>query len=164
MTLKEKVLELTKVAMKAKAEGKNELTFLRSVSAEVKNMEIAAKKDSTDEDYITATSKLKAQTKDSLDMYSKALAEVPEEDTARIAELQAQVDKHAEWLTVADKILPKQLEESEVIEMIEAIIKEKGCTGPQDMKIVMPLIMAQTKGRFNGKLVNQLVANSLKSL
>ena len=47
-------------------------------------------------------------------------------------------------------------------EIATRVMTETGAKGPQDMKVVMPKVIAETKGRADGKVVSGLVAALLK--
>src|SRR5213079_1749453 len=64
------------------------------------------------------------------------------------------VKKEEQELAFISAYLPAQLD--------EAKIRETGAKGPQDTKIVMPKVIAETKGRADGKIVSGVVASLLK--
>ncbi len=44
---------------------------------------------------------------------------------------------------------------------MQAIIRETGATGPQDTNKVMPAVMKEMKGKADGKLISEIVKESL---
>ena len=42
------------------------------------------------------------------------------------------------------------------------MIRETGAKGPQDTKVVMPRVIAETKGRADGKIVSGVVSALLR--
>lgn len=71
------------------------------------------------------------------------------------------VDAEKFELSVIEKFLPKQLTPDEIREVVKAVIAETGATSIKDMNKVMPVVMARVKGVADGKLVNQIVKESL---
>ncbi|NLB44917.1 MAG: GatB/YqeY domain-containing protein [Clostridiaceae bacterium] len=71
------------------------------------------------------------------------------------------LDKNQAELAVPESYLPKPLTESEIDRIVLEAIRESGASSPRDMGQVMKLVMPQTKGRADGKLVNQAVKRHL---
>jgi uncharacterized protein len=71
-------------------------------------------------------------------------------------------DKEERELGVIAGYLPEQLDEARIREIAERVIVETGAKGPQDTKLVMPKVIAETKGRADGKMVSGVVAALLK--
>jgi uncharacterized protein YqeY len=57
--------------------------------------------------------------------------------------------------------LPKGLTREETIAAVEAAIAAVGATGKRDLGKVMGAVMAQYKGRIDGKLVQEIVGSKL---
>jgi uncharacterized protein YqeY len=125
-----------KEAMKAKQQDR--LDALRMLKAEFIKNNTASKP--TDELSVTVAHVKRLQ--DSLEMY------------------QAQTEAHnkiLKELEVVKVYLPKALEESEVVAMINDI---KG-KGAKDMGAIMKELQPQIKGRFDGKRASDLVKASI---
>ena len=136
MTLMEQVNSDIKEAMKAKQQDR--LDALRMLKAEFIKNNTASKP--TDELSVTVAHVKRLQ--DSLEMY------------------QAQTEAHnkiLKELEVVKVYLPKALEESEVVAMINEI---KG-KGAKDMGAIMKELQPQIKGRFDGKRASDLVKSSV---
>ncbi len=73
------------------------------------------------------------------------------------------LDKNQAELAVLESYLPRPLTESEIDRIVLEAIRESGASSPRDMGQVMKLVMPQTKGRADGKLVNQAVKRHLSS-
>jgi uncharacterized protein len=136
MSLMEQVNNDIKEAMKAKQQDK--LDALRMLKAEFIKNNTSPKP--TDELSITISHAKKIQ--DSLEMYEKG---TPAHD------------KIVNELEVIKNYLPKQMEESEVVLLINDI-KSKGA---KDMGAIMKELQPQIKGRFDGKRASDLVKASL---
>src|SRR6059058_2344471 len=64
------------------------------------------------------------------------------------------------------EVLTKQAkmrrDEAKIQEIAKRVISETGAKGPQDTKVVMPKVIAETKGRADGKVVSGVVAALLR--
>jgi uncharacterized protein YqeY len=72
------------------------------------------------------------------------------------------VEKEEKELGLINAYLPEQLDESKIREIARRVIAETGAKGPQDTKLVMPKVIAATKGRADGKVVSGVVGALLK--
>jgi uncharacterized protein YqeY len=72
------------------------------------------------------------------------------------------VQKEEKELAFISAYLPQQLDEAKIREIARRVISDTGAKGPQDMKLVMPMVIAETKGRADGKAVSGVVAALLK--
>ena len=136
MTLMEQVNNDIKEAMKAKQQDR--LDALRMLKAEYIKNNTAAKP--TDELSITISHAKRIQ--DSLEMYQKGTPAY---------------DKIVAEMEVVKVYLPKSMEESEVVAMINDI-KAKGA---KDMGAIMKELQPQIKGRFDGKRASELVKSAV---
>jgi len=57
--------------------------------------------------------------------------------------------------------LPQQLSESEISDIVRQAVDEMGANSMKDMKAVMAIVTPKIKGRADGKMVSQLVRDSL---
>src|SRR5689334_1474329 len=64
-------------------------------------------------------------------------------------------------LAVIERYLPRQLNETELEEIVRAVIAEKGATSMKEMGTVMSGVMARVTGVADGKAVNQIVRRLL---
>jgi uncharacterized protein YqeY len=145
MTLKERLQEDMKAAMKAREQLK--LSVIRLAKAAIMNQEIARGHELDDQEVIEVLAKEMKQRKDSIPEYEKA-------GRADIVETLKQEMK------ILEGYLPAQLTEAEVRQIVQETIAEVGATSKKEMGKVMAALMPKTKGRADGKLVNQIV-NSL---
>ena len=70
-------------------------------------------------------------------------------------------DKEEAELLVLQAYLPAQLSETELRELVAAVVSEVGASSLKDLGTVMPQVMARTQGAADGKLVSQLVREQL---
>jgi uncharacterized protein YqeY len=148
MSLNERLTEDMKTAMKAGVAGKARLDTIRFLRSALKNVEIDKKAPLTDEDVLGVITKQVKQLKDSIDEFQKAgRSDLVEKAQAEVA--------------VLSDYLPQQMSEAEVRDLARQIIADVGAQGPKDMGKVMGPLVARTKGRADGKLVNQVVKELL---
>lgn len=72
------------------------------------------------------------------------------------------VAKETQELEILKSYCPPQATDEELREWIRAAIAESGAKGPQDLGKVMKCIMPKTKGKADGKRVNDLVKEALE--
>ncbi|AGA70410.1 hypothetical protein Desdi_3005 [Desulfitobacterium dichloroeliminans LMG P-21439] len=150
MSLKDRLVEDMKVAMKAKEEGKVRLSVIRMARAAIKNAEIDKRIEFSDEQVIEVLAREVKMRRDSMEEFSKA----NRPDTVKALE---------EEISVLMEYLPQQLSEGEIRQLAQETIAEVGAQGPKDLGKVMGKITPKTKGRADGKLVNQIVRELLGS-
>ena len=148
MSLELEVMSLMKDAMKNKDEAL--LRGLRAIKAEIikAKTEPGANGAITEDGEMKLLQKLVKQRKDSLTIFQ-------EQNRADLAE------KEAEEIAVIEKFLPVQMTEDEVKAAVEAIVKELGAAGPQDLGKVMGVASKQLAGKADGKLIAAVAKNAL---
>jgi uncharacterized protein YqeY len=148
MSLEQQIMTEMKEAMKARNEGV--LRALRSIKAEI----IKAKTEPgaggeinevTEQKFLQ---KMMKQRRDSLEIFEKQ----GREDLAA---------KEKEEMAVIEKFLPKQLDESELKEIVTKIIAETGASSPADMGKVMGVASKQLAGKADGKMISAIVKELL---
>ncbi|HEY7624739.1 MAG TPA: GatB/YqeY domain-containing protein [Candidatus Limnocylindria bacterium] len=72
------------------------------------------------------------------------------------------VEKEERELAFINAYLPEQLDEAKIRDIARRVIAETGAKGPQDTKLVMPKVIAETKGRADGKAVSAIVGALLR--
>lgn len=149
MTIKERLTENMKEAMKAKEAGKLRLSVIRMVRAAIKNTEIDGKKELGDEEVIEVIAREAKKRRDALEEYRKA----GREDFVQSLEQE---------LAVLADYLPEQLSESDIRGLVEQAVNETGAKDIKDMGKVMSALMPKVKGRADGRLVNQIVRELLQ--
>ncbi len=148
MSLELEVMSLMKDAMKNKDEAL--LRGLRAIKAEIikAKTEPGANGAITEDGEMKLLQKLVKQRKDSLTIFQ-------EQNRADLAE------KEAEEIAVIEKFLPVQMTEDEVKAAVEAIVKELGAAGPQDLGKVMGVASKQLAGKADGKIIAAVAKNAL---
>lgn len=148
MSLELEVMSLMKDAMKNKDEAL--LRGLRAIKAEIikAKTEPGANGTISEDTEMKLLQKLVKQRKDSLSIFQ-------EQNRTDLA------DKEAEEIAVIEKFLPIQMTEEEVKAVVEAIVKELGAAGPQDLGKVMGVASKQLAGKADGKIIAAVAKNAL---
>ena len=146
MTLKQRVTEDMKTAMRAKDAAR--LSAVRLLLAAMKQKEIDERVALTDADVLGIIEKMVKQRRESIVQYEKA---------AR-ADLAA-VEKFE--IEVLSGYLPQQMGEAELAQAIAAAVAESGASGVKDMGRVMALLRPRLAGRADMGKVSGLVKAEL---
>lgn len=147
MNLSERLNDDMKQAMKS--QDKFKLTTIRMMRSSVKNMEIELKRPLDDNEVLDILSREIKIRKDSLQEFKKA----GRDDL--VTGLAAEIE-------IISQYLPEQLTEEEIQAIVRQTIQELGASSKADMGKVMSALMPKTKGRADGKLVNQYVQQMLQ--
>tara|TARA_Y100001938_G_scaffold151084_1_gene245797 strand:+ start:3507 stop:3950 length:444 start_codon:yes stop_codon:yes gene_type:complete len=145
--LKEKIKPMLKEAMKAKESLK--LTALRSIISSITNKEKETGKDSlTEAEEIQVLSKIEKEHLQSISDFEKGNREdlVADEKSK---------------LQIIQSFLPQKMSEEDITKEINDIISEGGFSGMRDMGKVMKTFNEKHAGKADGKLVANLVKQSL---
>ncbi len=148
MSLKDRLTEDMKAAMKAKDEGKLKLSVIRMAKAAIKNGEIDKKKEFGDSEVIEILAREVKMRRDA----------IPEFEKGNRPDM---VETLNQEIAILMEYLPQQLTEEEIRLLAREIIAQVGAQGPKDLGKVMGVITPKTKGRADGKLVNQIVRELL---
>ncbi len=148
MSLKEKLTEDMKQAMKDKEAGKLRLSVIRMVRSSIKNVEIDHKKELSDDEVLEVLAKEVKMRRDSLEEFKKA----------NRPDLVATLEQEISILT---QYLPEQLSEAEVRKLAEEAVAATQAASPKEMGKVMAVLMPKVKGRADGKRVNSIVRELL---
>jgi uncharacterized protein YqeY len=148
MSLEVEVMSLMKDAMKNKDEAL--LRGLRAIKAEIikAKTEPGANGAISEDGEMKLLQKLVKQRRDSLTIFQ-------EQNRADLAA------KESEEIAVIEKFLPVQMTEDEVKAAVEAIVKELGAAGPQDLGKVMGAASKQLAGKADGKMIAAVAKNAL---
>jgi uncharacterized protein YqeY len=148
MSLEQQIMAEMKDAMKSKNEAV--LRGLRAIKAEIikAKTEPGAGGEINEETEQKFLQKMMKQRKDSLEIFEKQ----GREDLAI---------KEREEIAVIEKFLPKQLDATELKEIIAKIITETGASSPADMGKVMGVASKQLAGKADGKTISAIVKELL---
>jgi uncharacterized protein YqeY len=146
MSLKERINEDMKTAMRAKAADK--LGTIRLLLAAIKQKEVDERITLDDTATVAIVDKLIKQRKDSISQFEAA----GRQDLA---------DKEAAELAVLQVYMPQQLSADEVAQAVKAAVAQTGAAGPQDMGKVMGVLKSQLAGRADMTAVSAQVKAAL---
>ena len=144
MTLKDRITEDMKVAMRAKDAPR--LLTIRGLLAALKQREVDERIVLDDAAVVAIVDKLVKQRKDSMTQF--AAGGRPD-----------LVDKEASELLVLEGYLPQRLGADEIAAEVAALVAETGASGPSDMGKVM----AAAKARFTGRAEMGAVSAAVKA-
>jgi len=144
--VKERLQTDLKDAMKAKDVFKRET--IRFLMSALKQIEVDERRELSDDDIYKIIQKSIKQREDAASQYKEAGREDLEEKETNEANL-------------LKEYLPKQLDESDLKEIISSIISESGASGMKDMGSVIKLTMAKVGAGADGKTVSLLVKSLL---
>jgi uncharacterized protein YqeY len=154
MTLKDQLNADLRDAMRAGDEARK--STLRMLITAVRNAEIppegadatASRLDLDDEGVLNVIRKEVKQRRDSIDIYEKAnRTDLASKEEAEVAILNA--------------YLPQQMSRDEIVVAARAVIERVGASGPADKGKVMPAIMAELRGKAEGREINAVVSELL---
>jgi uncharacterized protein YqeY len=148
MSLKDRLSEDMKQAMRDREAGKLRLSVIRMVRAAIRNVEIDHKKELSEEEVLDILAKEAKMRRDSLEEFKKA----------NRPDLVESLEQEIEILL---NYLPQQLSESEVRALVSEAVSSTNAAGAKDMGKVMAALMPKVKGRADGKLVNSIVRDML---
>lgn len=149
MTLSSRIESDYIVAYKAKDSLK--LGVLRLLKTAVKNMQVEKMRPLTEDEVFDVLMRQVKQRQDSIEQFVNA----NRQDLA---------DKEAAELSALQEYMPAQLSAEELAAAVDKAIADTGAAAMQDMGKVMNAIMAEYKGRVDGKELSSLVRTKLQAL
>ena len=153
MSLKDQLTADLRDAMRAGDETRK--STLRMLITSIRNAEIPAegsagsgRHELDDAGVLDVVRKEVKQRRDSIEMYGKANRD------DLVASEQAEID-------VLLTYLPQQMSRAEIEAVARGIIERLGASGPADKGKVMPAIMAELRGKAEGRDINAVVSELL---
>jgi hypothetical protein len=153
MSLKDQLTADLRDAMRASDDTRK--STLRMLIAAIRNAEIppegaagAGRTELDDEGVLNVVRKEVKQRRDSIEMYGKAnRADLVATEEAEVAVLLS--------------YLPQQMSRGEIEAVARAIVQRLGASGPSDKGKVMPAVMAELRGKAEGREINAVVTELL---
>jgi uncharacterized protein YqeY len=145
-TLKERITEDMKAAMRAKEASR--LSAIRLLQAAIKQKEVDERIVADDTAVLVIVEKLIKQRKDSIEQFARAGR----------TDL---VDKEKAELDLLVGYLPQQMSDTELGAAVDAAIAESGAIGPQGMGKVMAILKPRIAGRADMGKASALVKQRL---
>ena len=146
MTLKEQLNADLREALRAGQETRK--SALRMLLASVHNAEIQAGKPLDDAGITAVLGREVKQRRESIEEFRKGGR-------------QDLVDKEQAEIDALAVYLPPQLSRQEIVETAQRVIESLGARGPADKGKVMPVIMAELRGKADGAQINAIVTELL---
>ena len=122
--------------------------MVRLVLAAVKNAEIAKQATLEDSDILGVIAKEARQRQESIEAFKEG-------------NRQDLVTQEEGELAILQEYLPQQMSHEEVVEAARKVIEEVGAEGPRDKGKVMPKLIAELKGKADGREINAAVTELL---
>ncbi len=146
--LKQKLADDLKRALRG--ESRLRRSVIRLVMAAIQNAEIARQATLDDADILGIITKEARQRRESIEAFKQGNRPdlVTQEETE---------------LAILNEYLPQQISREEIIEAARRVIEEVGAQGPSDKGKVMPKLIAQLKGKADGREINAVVTELLAS-
>lgn len=148
MSLKERLEQDMKEALKAREAGRTRLSVIRMVRAAIKNEEIERGHPLSDDEVVQVLARERRQRQEALEEYRRA----GREDL--VQQMEAEIEVLASYL-------PAPLSEAELTRLAEEVIAEVAARGPQDMGKVMGRLMPRIRGRAEGSEASRIVRDLL---
>ena len=146
--LKQKLMDELKLAMRGG--DKVRLSVIRLLLSAIRNAEIARQADAEDTDVLGVIAKEVKQRHESIEAF-------------KLGNRQDLVAQEEAELAILQEYLPRQMTREEVIAEARRVIEEVGAQGLGDKGKVMPKLIAQLKGRADGREINAVVTELLGS-
>jgi len=146
MSLKEKITEDMKAAMRARETAK--LATIRLMTAAIKQKEVDERIELTDEHVLAIIEKMIKQRKDSITQFEAGARQ----DLADIEKAE---------LAILITYMPAALSDAEVQAEVAAAVAASGAAGPQDMGKLMAILKPKLAGRADMTAVSGLVKAAL---
>jgi hypothetical protein len=134
-----------------KSGDKERLSVLRLLVSAISYAEKDKQKKLDDTDVIEVLSKEAKKHKESIEAFEKG-------------NRQDLVDKEKAELDIITKYMPQQMSRDEIIAIVQNVISETGVKTPAEKGKVMGKVIPLTKGRAEGKEVNDIVTELLSKL
>jgi uncharacterized protein YqeY len=146
MSLKERLLEDMKIAMRDK--DNNKKNAVQMVRAAVLQVEKDNKVSLDDDGIIDVISKEVKKRKDSLAEFEKSGR-------------QDLIDNLKVEIEILMKYLPEQLTEEELEVIVKQAVQESGASSPRDIGKIMQIVLPKVKGKADGRMINEIVKKLL---
>ena len=146
MTLKTRLTDDMKAAMKGG--DKASLGVIRLVNAAIKQKEVDERIELDDAQVLAVLDKMVKQRRDSVSQYDAA----GREDLAGVERAEIAVIEH---------YLPAKMSEAEIVDIVDAAIRDGGITGPADMGKLMGVLKPRLAGKADMGEVSAIVKRRL---
>ncbi|MBI1949792.1 MAG: GatB/YqeY domain-containing protein [Acidobacteria bacterium] len=125
------------------------MSTLRMLISQAQYARIEARRDLTDDDYLTVLQRGVKTRREAIEQYDKG----GRKDLA---------DKERAEIAIIERYLPAGMSPEQTAQAVDGLLQELGITAKKDMGRAMKEFMARYRGRVDGKAVNALIASRLK--
>ncbi len=125
------------------------MATLRMLISQVQYARIEAKRELTQDDYLTLLQRAVKTRREAIEQYDKG----GRKDLA---------DKERAEIAVIERYLPAAMSAEDMAGAVDALLKELGISEKKDLGRAMKEFMARHRGRVDGKAANALIASRLK--
>jgi uncharacterized protein YqeY len=125
------------------------MATLRMLISQVQYARIEAKRELTQDDYLTLLQRAVKTRREAIEQYDKG----GRKDLA---------DKERAEIVVIERYLPAAMSPEDMAGAVDALLKELRITEKRDLGRAMKEFMARHRGRVDGKAANALIASRLK--
>ena len=126
------------------------VSVIRLLMAAIHNAEIARQATLEDTDILGVIAKEARQRQESIEAFKQGnRPDLVKQEEGELAVLQ--------------EYLPEQVSHDEIVQAAKNVIQEVGAEGPRDKGKVMPRLIAELKGRADGREINDVVTELLGS-
>ena len=146
--MQNKLRDDLKTAMKSR--DKVQVNTIRMLLSSIKNEQIVKGGDLSDDDYIGLLTREAKKRREAANLFREGGRD------------EMAAGEEAE-LAIIQTYLPKAMEESEVREIIAALIAQTGASQMAEMGKVMGPLMGRIRGKFDGKRASAMVREALSS-
>jgi uncharacterized protein YqeY len=136
-----------------KEANQEKLTTLRTLTAEIKTIEINERRTPTDEDVITILQR-------GIKQYRETLEKAGGQNSAGVVRTDI-VQREEARIALYQSYLPTPFSEAELKALIDQAALETGAEGPKGMGAVMAWLKPKISGKADGKTVSALVKAKL---
>lgn len=135
-----------KTAMLARDNRRRDV--IRFLKASVTNVAIEKRTDLSDDEILGVIRTQIKQRRDSIDMFRKGGRE------------ELAVEEEAQ-ITILQEYLPQQMEEAELVDLISRVVTDMGVSTQRDLSRLMPVLLRETAGRAEGRVLSRLAMEEL---
>jgi uncharacterized protein len=125
------------------------MATLRMLISQVQYARIEAKRELTQDDYLTLLQRAVKTRREAIEQYEKG----GRKDLA---------DKERAEIAIIERYLPAGMSAEEMAAAVDGLLQELGIHDKKDLGRAMKEFMARHRGRVDGKAVNALIASRLK--
>ena len=121
---------------------------LRMLVSQVQYARIELKGDLEEKDYMAILQRAVKTRREAIEQYEKGGR-------------QEQADRERSEIVIVERYLPAQMDEAEVTQAVDALLKELDIASKKDLGRAMKEFMERHRGRVDGKMVKALIASRL---